>query len=44
MERAEQWMRRLVQRPEVFEAVAAMWATARRALEEAIEAYRRSPR
>jgi uncharacterized membrane-anchored protein YjiN (DUF445 family) len=37
MERAEQWMRRLVQRPEVSEAVAAMWATARRALEEAIE-------
>jgi uncharacterized membrane-anchored protein YjiN (DUF445 family) len=37
IERADQWMRGVVQRPEVSEALAAMWATARRALEEAID-------
>jgi uncharacterized membrane-anchored protein YjiN (DUF445 family) len=37
MDRAEQWMQRLVQRSEVAEAIAAMWATARAALQEAID-------
>jgi uncharacterized membrane-anchored protein YjiN (DUF445 family) len=37
IDRAEQWIRGVVARPEVSEAVTALWATARRALEEAID-------